>query len=182
MDSWNDAHTLPMALTFAQTPTNTRTRAVKPLEVTIIAPKRSFSAGVRSELVCRSSGSRPPAQITWWKNGSTRLVTSEPHASVRQTQSPDGNVSLSSLSFVASPEDDGSLISCRVHNLHIANEPMEQQIRLSVHCKHFPCSSVSRLRPSNLLHHWRSMEGFARDFPSSMRLSCCLVCAIVQMS
>lgn len=109
---------------------------MKPLEVTIIAPKRSFSAGVRSELVCRSSGSRPPAQITWWKNGSTRLVTSEPHASVRQTQSPDGNVSLSSLSFVASPEDDGSLISCRVHNLHIINEPMEEKIRLSVHCKY----------------------------------------------
>lgn len=114
---------------------------MKPLEVTIIAPKRSFSAGVRSELVCRSSGSRPPAQITWWKNGSTRLMTSEPHASVRQTQSPDGNVSLSSLSFVASPEDDGSVISCRVHNPHIINEPLEEKITLSVHCK---CDSESR--------------------------------------
>lgn len=116
--------------------------------------------------MCRSSGSRPPAQITWWKNGSTRLVTSEPHASVRQTQSPDGNVSLSSLSFVASPEDDGSLISCRVHNIHIMNEPMEERIRLSVHCKYGCCCCCAPL----------VISFFLSSLPGVIHFLACLLC------
>lgn len=191
--------------------------SVKPLEVSIIAPKaRVFSAGIRSELVCRSSGSRPPAQITWWRNGnrvtmsssstsggttipysvfhettsafvmmtssrevveaqqqtkqssspyhhplalignsnkyqshqkqqgqmahptmsSHSSVTSSTTYNIRQTQSPDGNVSLSSLSFIPAPDDDGSTISCRVHNIHLPrSDPMEESIQLRVQCK-----------------------------------------------
>lgn len=104
---------------------------VKPLEVTIIAPTRALSSGVRSELVCRTTGSRPPAQITWWK-GNHKLED----ASVRQTQSPDGNVTLSSLSFLPNHDDDGTAIACRVHNLQMNHPTMEDLIHLTVHCKY----------------------------------------------
>ena len=168
---------------------------VKPLEVSIIAPKRSLSAGVRSEVVCRSSGTRPPTLMSWYKDSkritsaSTLTSTSSSQTTlgedlslvpasvspskqqqmhqkqgnrsllflfpsspssaastassslsstkytIRETQSPDGNVFLSSLSFVASPEDDGSSISCRVHDNRFPEVPIEKSIELSVHCK-----------------------------------------------
>lgn len=167
--------------------------AVKPLEVSIIAPKRSLSAGVRSEVVCRSSGTRPPTLMSWYRDSkritsastltstsstlgedlslvpasvspskqqqmqqkqSNRsllfLFPSSPSSAaastassylsptkytIRETQSPDGNVFLSSLSFVAGPEDDGSSISCRVHDNRFPEVPIEKSIELSVHCK-----------------------------------------------
>lgn len=73
-----------------------------PVDVQILAPKRPLSAGHHSELVCRSTGSRPPAQITWYKAG--QAIKGQ---SVRQSVAQDGNVSISSYTFVASAADNG---------------------------------------------------------------------------
>ena len=42
--------------------------SVRPETVTIMNKKEPISAGREYHLECRSSGSRPPATITWWKN------------------------------------------------------------------------------------------------------------------
>nr|XP_027211986.1 nephrin-like [Penaeus vannamei] len=40
-----------------------------PLDVRILGAMESLSEGERYEIVCESSGSRPTATISWWKNG-----------------------------------------------------------------------------------------------------------------
>lgn len=42
---------------------------VGPLDVKILGSNQPLSAGRRYDLLCQSSGSRPPASITWWKSG-----------------------------------------------------------------------------------------------------------------
>ncbi|KMQ95999.1 neuronal growth regulator 1 [Lasius niger] len=50
---------------------------LNPLEVKITGTaNQPLSAGKRYDLVCTTSGSRPPAGITWWRNGQ-RLVDSK---------------------------------------------------------------------------------------------------------
>ena len=41
--------------------------SVLPQTVTITPPTEPFSVSRMAVLECRSSGSRPPATITWWK-------------------------------------------------------------------------------------------------------------------
>lgn len=144
-------------------------------------------------MFCRSSGSRLPALMSWWRRdqritssstgttpllpyssleegskqqqlplrnlgpaGSTSLTISFPPSSpassalssfnIRETQSPDGNVSLSSLSFVANSEDDGSTITCRVQDTAVpGSDPVVESIRLTVHCKIVMFSHVQGL-------------------------------------
>ena len=43
--------------------------SVRPQTVTISPPTEPFSVSRLAVLECRSSGSRPPATITWWKRG-----------------------------------------------------------------------------------------------------------------
>ena len=42
---------------------------VGPLDVRITESNQPFTASRKYELICQSSGSRPPAQVTWWKDG-----------------------------------------------------------------------------------------------------------------
>lgn len=51
--------------------------AVPPLEVKIIGSNQPLSAGKRYELVCTTSGSRPPATVTWWRNDQRLVETKE---------------------------------------------------------------------------------------------------------
>lgn len=55
--------------------------SVKPLDVGIVGANQPLSAGKRYELVCQTSGSRPPAGVTWRRNGQ-RLVDSKETVSV----------------------------------------------------------------------------------------------------
>ena len=43
--------------------------SVLPKDVRIIQPQEPISVSRRAQLECRSSGSRPPATVTWWKRG-----------------------------------------------------------------------------------------------------------------
>jgi CD80-like C2-set immunoglobulin domain len=51
--------------------------AVRPLDVHILGSNQPLSAGRRYDLLCQSSGSRPPATITWWRNGQRLTKTKE---------------------------------------------------------------------------------------------------------
>ncbi|XP_054166079.1 protein turtle-like [Oppia nitens] len=89
---------------------------LKPLDVLIVTPKRPLVAGIRTEFQCRSSGSRPAAQISWFKGGH-RL------AGGRESIINDGNTSFSVITFVPSVEDNGRQLSCKADNM-----PMAQSI------------------------------------------------------
>ena len=46
---------------------NDRNFPVKPLDVTIVPVERPLSANKEVELTCASTGSRPPATLSWWR-------------------------------------------------------------------------------------------------------------------
>ncbi|XP_065168028.1 nephrin isoform X3 [Atheta coriaria] len=97
-----------------------------PLDVKILGANQPLSAGRRYDLLCQSSGSRPPATITWWKNGQRLDKTKE-------TTSIDGNITTSTLSFIASKEDDGKYLSCRAENKILSSDGLEDGWKLEIH-------------------------------------------------
>lgn len=54
--------------------------SVKPLDINIQPPEKTLSAGNTVELVCTSSGSRPPAVLSWWKGDEQVKATKEDFA------------------------------------------------------------------------------------------------------
>ncbi|CAG2165676.1 unnamed protein product, partial [Oppiella nova] len=82
---------------------------LKPKEVRILTPVYNMSAGERLELVCQSSGSRPPAKIQWWKGGALM-------EHIGESTSDDGSVTTNFLAFVPSVEDNGKALSCSATN------------------------------------------------------------------
>ncbi|KYN40997.1 Nephrin, partial [Trachymyrmex septentrionalis] len=97
-----------------------------PLEVKIIDGNRPLSAGKKYDLVCTTSGSRPPASVTWRRNGQ-RLVDSKETASVCTSMdtSVDGNTTTSVLSFMATKADAGRHLSCQAENRIMGIAPIE---------------------------------------------------------
>ncbi|XP_022658040.1 uncharacterized protein LOC111249032 isoform X4 [Varroa destructor] len=85
---------------------------LKPLDISIQPAPRPLSVGVTAELVCSSSGSRPPAILSWWKGDKQLQATKEDF--------PKGGLSTSTLSFAPEPEDDGKVLVCRAENPAIA--------------------------------------------------------------
>lgn len=50
---------------------------VPPLNVRLLGAHQPLSAGRRYDLLCQSAGSRPPAVITWWRDGQRLEKTTE---------------------------------------------------------------------------------------------------------
>ncbi|KAK5647693.1 hypothetical protein RI129_002585 [Pyrocoelia pectoralis] len=96
-----------------------------PVDVKILGANQALSAGRRYDLLCQSSGSRPPASITWWKNGQRLEKTKE-------TTSNDGNTTTSTLSFIARKEDDGKYLSCRAENKMLSADGLEDGWKLEI--------------------------------------------------
>ncbi|GIY34954.1 uncharacterized protein CDAR_15951 [Caerostris darwini] len=97
---------------------------LKPVIVKIDPHKRPLSADKEAELKCTTSGSRPPAAITWWK-GSKEIKTG-------RTDSQTGDATISILRFVPSVEDNGKYFSCRAHNPLIPGSAKEEGWNLEV--------------------------------------------------
>ncbi|XP_065570406.1 hemicentin-2-like isoform X2 [Artemia franciscana] len=90
-----------------------------PLEVLVIEGRdRIYSANKEARFVCRSSGSRPPAAITWWLGG-YRIAGSI------DVVSQNGNSTTSTLSFILQTEHAGKLLVCRAENLRLKVLPLE---------------------------------------------------------
>ncbi|KAG8335068.1 hypothetical protein J6590_077422 [Homalodisca vitripennis] len=100
---------------------------VAPLTVKLMGQNLPLSAGKEYELACQTSGSRPPATITWWKGG-TRLSVP-----TRVTPSNDGNSSVSRVTFLADVEDLGSSLSCRASNPNVPASALEDSWTLNIH-------------------------------------------------
>ncbi|CAH1102842.1 unnamed protein product [Psylliodes chrysocephalus] len=97
-----------------------------PLDVKILGSNQPLSAGRRYDLLCQSSGSRPPASITWWKSGQRFERTNH-------TTSKDGNTSINTLAFVPKKEDDGKYLSCKAENKAIPSVVLEDGWKLEIH-------------------------------------------------
>ncbi|XP_064469301.1 nephrin-like isoform X2 [Ornithodoros turicata] len=97
-----------------------------PLDVAIQPPKEPLSADKEVELVCTSSGSRPPALLTWWKGGQ-QLISSKEH------QVQEGVTTSSSIiQFTPRIEDSGQILSCRAENQFIPGSAIEEGWKLDV--------------------------------------------------
>ncbi|XP_041985883.1 nephrin-like [Aricia agestis] len=103
------------------------------LWVRLLGGKRPLVAGVSTELVCQAVGARPKPSISWWKGG-VRLTT------VRETVSPDGNVTSSILTLVPSIDDAGRVLSCRAVQPTVPHSTREDGWKLEI--QHLPVVSL----------------------------------------
>ncbi|XP_076325599.1 nephrin-like [Tachypleus tridentatus] len=97
----------------------------RPLEVHIEGDKRPLSAGMAIKIKCSTAGSRPPADVTWWKNG-------EELKSTKSIISASGNSTVSTLTFKPSTGDDGKIVFCAATNRYIPGSTMKASWKLNV--------------------------------------------------
>lgn len=98
---------------------------LRPLEVTLIKSTDELSAGKKYNISCRCRGSRPPAIITWWKDG----VSIEGGVI---SVSADGNTTTSTLSFTPTSADHGLVLSCKASNQRIPFSEIQRTSMLRV--------------------------------------------------
>lgn len=77
--------------------------------------------GQSLELVCRSRGGNPPAQLIWYKNGEQ----------IRMAYRTSGRMSENVLSFTADASDNKARYSCEAKNIMISNT-LKAEIDLTV--------------------------------------------------
>ncbi|VVC44609.1 Hypothetical protein CINCED_3A001155 [Cinara cedri] len=82
---------------------------LKPLEVQVLSSRQPLSNGRTYEVKCQAIGSKPPANITWWKDNEELKNTS-------QSVSPDGNITSSTVTFSPKKTDNGKSLTCRAEN------------------------------------------------------------------
>lgn len=80
--------------------------------------------GQTVELVCRSRGGNPPAQLIWYKNSEQ----------IRMAYRTAGRVSENVYTFTADASDNKARYKCEASNVMSLN-PLKAEIDLSVHCK-----------------------------------------------
>ncbi|XP_076314727.1 neural cell adhesion molecule 2-like [Tachypleus tridentatus] len=97
----------------------------RPLEVHIVGERRPLLAGKPVKIECSTSGSRPPAEVTWWKED-IQLK------SVKSLIPANGNSTLSTLTFKPSAEDDGKTLFCSSENRHIPGSAVKASWKLEV--------------------------------------------------
>ncbi|XP_076350335.1 protein turtle-like isoform X2 [Tachypleus tridentatus] len=105
-------------------------------------------SGRLTQLECRTLGSRPPAVITWWKENRKLKRT-------KNWTNPNGNVSISTLTFQPSLEDSGKYLFCRAENPEIEESAIDNGWKLEIH--HVP---VLSLRLGSKLRHFHIQEGY----------------------
>ncbi|XP_076325621.1 neural cell adhesion molecule 2-like [Tachypleus tridentatus] len=98
----------------------------RPLTVRIQNDRKPLSTGDTIRFECVTMGSRPPAEITWWK-GNTQLRRTKTRSS------GDGNYTSSVLTMKPSSEDSGKLLTCRGVNPLMPNSAVEDNLKLEVH-------------------------------------------------
>ncbi|XP_043238380.1 nephrin-like [Amphibalanus amphitrite] len=97
-----------------------------PLSVTILGSHLTpMTAQWNYSLVCRSQGSRPAANITWWLDGERLRGQAD-------AVSKDGSVTTSTVPFRPETRDHGRQLVCRAENSHVTPAAMEARRLLDV--------------------------------------------------
>ncbi|XP_012545535.1 neural cell adhesion molecule 2 isoform X2 [Bombyx mori] len=97
---------------------------LRPLSVLISNKPGQMSADMEMTLVCVSHGSRPPAQITWFREN--RRYTRGKHS-----EFTNETTTVSRLTMLPQPEDDGAIIRCRADN-PVLRVALEDSFMMSV--------------------------------------------------
>lgn len=111
-------------------------------------------SGQEVELVCRSYGGNPPAQLIWYKNN--RQVVSQ--------YTTSGRDSASTYRFKVQSGDNKARLRCEASNT-ISDKALKKELDLSVLCKYSP-PSVRDIRQFRFASHlfsarWESFVQFA---------------------
>nr|XP_031846638.1 hemicentin-1-like [Nomia melanderi] len=107
-----------------------RVTGVKPLTVIIRRPGKmgvgteSLLAGKRYDVECETTGSRPPAVITWYKGRRRQLK----HTTEERTE----NRTVSMVEFEPGVEDHGKSITCRAENPNVTGLFVEKSWKIDV--------------------------------------------------
>ncbi|XP_064454946.1 neuronal cell adhesion molecule-like isoform X2 [Ornithodoros turicata] len=99
---------------------------LSPSTVQIRRTEAPISACLPAEILCEVWGSKPPPEITWWKN-SVQLK----HTFVHVSQ--DGNLTTSVVEFIPEPNDNGQSLVCRAENTRMPGSVREDLWDLNVH-------------------------------------------------
>lgn len=90
--------------------------------------------GQTVELVCRSRGGNPPAQLIWYKNGEQ----------IRMAYRTAGRMSENVYTFTADASDNKARYKCEASNI-MSKAPLKAEIDLTVLCKNTVKKSGSGL-------------------------------------
>ncbi|KAG6464218.1 hypothetical protein O3G_MSEX014364, partial [Manduca sexta] len=100
---------------------------LRPLTVEILSREQPLSVGRRTELLCKSTGARPPANITWWLGGKQLKSISK--------QLEDANETQSLLQWVPLKEHNGQVLVCRAEHPKFNRSTIETKLPLNVYYK-----------------------------------------------
>ncbi|KAF7391112.1 hypothetical protein HZH66_009592 [Vespula vulgaris] len=98
---------------------------VKPLKVEILEKDKTLSAGKKYEVECRSTGSKPVANLTWWKTSKQLKKMAK--------NFQEGGTSVSVLQWIPNIDDDGKFLACRAENPKLPEAAIEDRWKLKVH-------------------------------------------------
>nr|XP_053641244.1 protein turtle-like [Cherax quadricarinatus]XP_053641245.1 protein turtle-like [Cherax quadricarinatus] len=97
-----------------------------PLDVRILGSNPALLEGQHTSFRCESTGSRPPATLSWWMDGVMMNAANE--------QVPvETNVSSTTLRLAPTRHNDGAIVSCRAENPALPGAAVEDIIKLTVH-------------------------------------------------
>ncbi|CAH2094650.1 unnamed protein product [Euphydryas editha] len=96
-----------------------------PLSVSLVSRPQQLLAGAAATLRCIAEGSRPPAQISWYKdNKSFEKEKVSGHS--------NGTWTVSTLIFNPAPEDHGTTVKCVAVNSALPDKRIDDQLKLNV--------------------------------------------------
>nr|XP_050855116.1 nephrin-like [Vespula vulgaris] len=98
---------------------------MKPLKVEILEKDKTLSAGKKYEVECRSTGSKPVANLTWWKTSKQLKKMAK--------NFQEGGTSVSVLQWIPNIDDDGKFLACRAENPKLPEAAIEDRWKLKVH-------------------------------------------------
>ncbi|XP_049877454.1 hemicentin-2-like isoform X2 [Pectinophora gossypiella] len=96
-----------------------------PLSVSLLSRPQQLIANSPSSLRCVAEGSRPPAQIIWYKDNRIFDKT-------KVIEHSNETWSVSTLKFSPNPEDNGSIVKCVASNPTLPAKAIDDQLQLNV--------------------------------------------------
>ncbi|GFT22594.1 uncharacterized protein NPIL_139811 [Nephila pilipes] len=133
--------------------------SVKPVDVNLSPKKASMTAGRKVEVRCYSSGSSPPARMSWF-------LGNEPLSNHTDLLSIDGNRTTSILSFWPSRSDHKKDLRCRAENFLLSGSALEDGWNLNI--TYVPQVSLT-IRSSTKHAHSSLLEGDDVRFECDVR-------------
>ncbi|CAH2092441.1 unnamed protein product [Euphydryas editha] len=100
---------------------------LRPLTVEILSREQPLSVGRKAELLCKSTGARPPAIITWWL-GSKQL-----NSITKEQELDDRNETQSVLQWTPQKEHNGKMLTCRAEHSKFNKSTIESKLPLNVY-------------------------------------------------